>query len=139
MGKKADVVIRFSIVSETTNSISNLDEVLKLLPKPDSTYVVGQQRVLANGRNIINNETSINFRSDVKVFDLEDCNKAFFEYWQPYDEILKTIADIHGCKLSLNYEVTIYDLHYPSFIFDTEFLSFVSGLGIKFSIDFYND
>jgi hypothetical protein len=139
MGKKEDIVIRFSIVSGDRVSISDLEEVLKLLPKPESSYIMGQQRILTNGKTIVNNETTINFRSGLKVFDLKNCNKEFVEYWQPYAESLKTITNIYGYELLLNYEITVYDLHYPSFVFDTEFLSFLSGLGMEFSMYFYND
>ena len=139
MGKKADIVISFGIVSGDRVSITHVEEVLKILPKPETSYIMGQQRILTNGKTIVNNETTINFRSNLKAFDIEDCNKIFFEYWQPYSANLKTITNIHGYKLLLNYEVTVCDLHYPSFMFHTEFLSFVSGLGIEFSMEFYND
>ena len=141
MSIEPKIVVRFSLVSKEESSKNSISEILKKLPDSRSVFLINEERILKDVRIFpqLNQETSIDYEFELSTYDIEDCNKDFVEYWQPFKNNLKTMTNINGYKLFLNYEVTVYDLHYPSFIFNPEFLSFLSGLGIEFSMYFYND
>jgi hypothetical protein len=137
MSIEPKIVVRFSLVSKEESSKNSISEILKKLPDPRSVFLINEERILNDGQ--LNQETSIDYEFELSTYDIEDCNKEFVEYWQSFKNNLKTMTNINGYKLFLDYEVTVYDLHYPSFIFNPEFLSFLLGLGIEFSMYFYND
>ena len=139
MSNKADIVIRFSIVSENSIPESNIGEVLSFLPKPESIYIIGKERILTNKKTIINKETSINYLFNCSTYEIEDCDKLFLEQWHFYTDALRKIAKNQQYKFFLNYEVTVYNLDYPAFVFYPDFIAFVADLNINFSMYFYND
>jgi hypothetical protein len=141
MNKKANIKIRLELVSTNKSSLDNICEVLTLLPKPNYYQLIDKIRILDDGRVFPkpNSETLINYTNNYEEYDLENCNEKFLEFWIEYYDNLKKISTVFGYKILLNYEITIYDLHYPSLIFKKKINDFISNLDIELSLYFYND
>lgn len=141
MSKKANIIIRLELVSTSKSSIDNIDEVLTLLPKPYYHHLIDEIRNLKDGRvsQKPNENTLINFTNNYTEYDLENCNEKFLNFWNEYYDNLKKISNIFNYKILLNYEITVYDLHYLSLIFKKKINDFISNLDIELSLYFYND
>jgi len=141
MGRKADVKLRLEVESCDKSSSHNYGEVLKLLPEPRYYHIIGETRILTDGWVLPtpNTKTLINFTSAYSTYEIDECTDSFLKYWNTYYDSLNIIIKKYGYSLYLNFEITVYNLHYPALIFKKEFIDFISNLNIELSFYFYND
>lgn len=138
---KAKVTIRLDAVSYENSSIKYISEILNLLPAPEYYDLMGETRILTDGRAfpIPNENTRINFTHKSEVFDIEECSISFKEYWLKYTDNIKLLSTKYNFKFLLNYEIVVFNLNYPSLIFSADFLKFIADLNFELSFYFYND
>lgn len=126
------ITARFSVYSEDDNADINI--LKKKLLAPNDFYVKGTERLLTNGKIVLNKYTSYDYRYEFEeVFDLATVNDTIYQNWINKVSILKELKDIYCFKFSLDYEITIYGLSDVAMIYKPEFLAFLGQLGIQFS------
>jgi len=141
MSTKAKVTIQLDAVSYENSSVDNIAEILNFLPAPEYYYLMGETRILTDGRlfHKPSERTLINFAQQSEVFDIEECSIYFKNYWLKYTDNIKLLSTKYNFKFLLNYEIVVFDLNYPSLIFSADFLKFIADLNFELSFYFYND
>jgi len=139
MRRGAKIISRFAIFSttETKESFKNIAIEIK---KPYESLTFKNERVeLINGKfGSLRKESSVEFRKDYEnIYDIENCNNWFIENWEECIQRLKRTISNHDVRLILDYEITIYDSLFPSFVFSEKFIDFLSNINCKLTFYFY--
>ncbi len=129
------------IFSTNDDSMDVFSEVKSLIPVPDIHYKKGDKRVLRDGRILpkLNEKTTFTFEYSFRTDDINECNEKIQKIWSERSKNLQLITAKFNYKIELNYEITVYDLHYPFINFSQSFLNFLSTHSISMSHYFYND
>jgi hypothetical protein len=139
--RKSKIILRLGIYSENDISVIYSNEIKKILPSPDLMYLKNSERILENGKIMPfkNKETLFQFELSLESFYLEEAHKSFTDFWLPYLDSLKLVNKDYGFCLSLDYEITVYDFHYPSICFPVDYISFLNSIGVQLTLSIYND
>lgn len=139
--EKAKIIVRFSVFSKNDNAALDYEKIKNLLPKSDSSHIKGEKKVLLDGRMHPNDyeDTSYDYELTFQSLDLDYAHKKWINFWSNHFEILKLIKSEYNFNFHLNYEITVYDMNYPSIYFPVKYLSILSETGIELSLYIYND
>lgn len=101
----------------------------------------GENVVLLNGKlGPVRKETSIEFKTEFSsIFDISFCNEVFKKKWLNHLDDLRIISSDFDVNLILDYEITVYDSHFPCLYFSEKFINFLNEINCSLSFYFYQD
>lgn len=120
--------------------VHHLKESLRITPTEVS--IKGEPVILSDGTvtSRVHKDNAFTYKSIIsEVSDISICNHNWMEEWKEYAEVLLRLRQEHGFALSLDYEIIVLDLNYPSLYFGDEFTLMLGKIGVMFSLYFYND
>lgn len=132
--KKANLTLRHSFYSYKEDL--NIFEIAKDLPKKNliGVYQLGEK---ARNKKFINKEHAIDYVFKYQqISTIEEICDEFFTLWNPYKNIVKGFESI-GVQSILLFEFIIQDFEFPSSCFESNFLLFLSEMGIELKFYFY--
>jgi hypothetical protein len=135
----ANVIIRFSVYSNSDES--NIEDLKIKLPAPTSYVSIGEIKTLLNGnKGIPSAVTSYDYEySFENIVDIDIPNNLFYDKWKDNIDVLKKLVTDYKYQLSVDYQITIFNLEYPSLFFQSKYLSFLGELSAILSFYYYND